>query len=533
MSGNGLRLWPQGAVHPDRDAVLARAALWNGAFERCSVAPAMHLESPLDAFAFLLAAWSRGWAPLLFPDRQPATVEGCSGPVFLELPPDVVAMPLAPCVSLREDVAVRLLTSGSTGIRKEIPKTFAQLEDECLDQRDWSGEDFAGRGLLCTVSHQHVYGLLFLIVRPALEGLRLPVRRDFYWEEMASRLSASPCALVTSPSHLPHLLHGLATSRPADLLLVSSGGAVSEALGCQVARHARLVEIYGSTETGGVARRVWTPEGAGAWLPFTAVTWRIQEEGRLVLESPWADSRPHLTDDLARSEGEGFVLCGRHDRIVKVSEKRLSLDELEAVLLGSPLVSQGRACLLETLRRQEIALAVELSRAGWTLLQEEGRAVLIESLRQTLSVRFEPVLLPKQWRFGILPRTAQGKVPLEELKALFAVPQILLDGIGARLEKTEDGLNALFTVPADYPRLDGHFPGTPVVAGVAQLHWVLDAVRHLDPAFRFGRTEAVKFQSILRPGAKIRLETVRHKDGWRFEIGTQEGRKAASGRLHP
>ena len=40
---------------------------------------------------------------------------------------------------------------------------------------------------------------------------------------------------------------------------------------------------------------------------------------------------------------------------MKVSEKRLSLDELEAVLLGSPLVSLGRACLLETPRRQEIA----------------------------------------------------------------------------------------------------------------------------------------------------------------------------------
>lgn len=533
MSANGLRRWLQDAVHPDRETVRARAELWNGALEFCSAAPVMHLESPLDAFAFLLAAWSRGWAPLLLPDRQPATMAGRDGPVFLELPTGAAAMPLSSCTLERESNAVRLLTSGSTGIRKEIPKSFAQLEDECLDQRGWSGEDFAGRRLLCTVSHQHVYGLLFLVVRPALEGLPLPARRDFYWEEMASRLGASPCVLVTSPSHLPHLLRGLETAGPSDLLLVSSGGAVSASTGCLVARRARLVEIYGSTETGGVARRWWAPEGPGPWLPFDSVSWRIQEEGRLLLESPWADARPHLTDDLARAQEDGFVLCGRHDRVVKVSEKRLSLDELEGLLLGSSLVSQGWACLLETSRRQEVALAVELSRAGWILLQEEGRAALIERLLQTLSVRFEPVLLPKQWRFGTLPRTAQGKVPLEDLKALFAVPQILLDGIGARLEKTEDGLVATFVVPSDYPRLDGHFPGTPVVAGVAQLHWVLDAVRHLDPAFRFGRTEAVKFQSILRPGANMRLETVRHKDGWRFEIGIQEGRKVASGRLHP
>lgn len=533
MSVSGLRRWPQEAAHPDLDAVLARAQAWNAAMEGCATAPAMHLESPLDAFAFLLAAWSRGWAPLLLPDRQPATLDSCGLPVFLELPDGSGARSLAPCPLAREALALRLLTSGSTGARKQVGKTFAQLEDECLDQRGWSGTDFAGRRLLCTVSHQHVYGLLFLIVRPALEGLHLPLRRDFYWEEMVSRLSASPCVLVTSPSHLAHLLRGLDTSSPADLLLVSSGGAVPESTGCQVARHARLVEIYGSTETGGVARRSWTSEGPGPWLPFPSVAWRIQEEGRLLLESPWADARPHLTDDLARAQEDGFVLCGRHDRVVKVSEKRLSLDELEGLLLGSTLVSQGRACLLETSRRQEVAVAVELSRAGWTLLQEEGRPALVERLRLMLAERFEPVLLPKQWRFGMLPRNAQGKVPLEDLKALFVEPQILLDGIGARLEKTQDSLIALFTVPADYPRLDGHFPGTPVVAGVAQLHWVLDAVRHLDPAFRFGRTEAVKFQSILRPGVNVRLELVRHKGGWRFEIATLEGRHAASGRLHP
>ena len=82
------------------------------------------------------------------------------------------------------------------------------------------------------------------------------------------------------------------------------------------------------------------------------------------------------------------------------------------------LASDARACVLDGDRRQEIGVVVEPSRQGWGLLQEQGRAAMIEQLRQRLSLRYEPVLMPKHFRFRDLPRNAQGKVVLDDLRAL-------------------------------------------------------------------------------------------------------------------
>jgi 3-hydroxymyristoyl/3-hydroxydecanoyl-(acyl carrier protein) dehydratase len=189
--------------------------------------------------------------------------------------------------------------------------------------------------------------------------------------------------------------------------------------------------------------------------------------------------------------------------------------------------------LLDGERRQEIAAAVELSPLGWAILQGEGGGVLTERLRRKLSESFETVLLPRHFRFGALPRNSQGKIVLADLLDLFRRPAILLDGIAAKLLDREEGLSAALAVPKSYPRLDGHFLSNPVVPGVAQLHWAMHMARLADPAFLPRRVEAAKFHSILRPEVEVRIDVLRHKEGWKFDIETTQGRKVSSGRLMP
>jgi 3-hydroxymyristoyl/3-hydroxydecanoyl-(acyl carrier protein) dehydratase len=63
------------------------------------------------------------------------------------------------------------------------------------------------------------------------------------------------------------------------------------------------------------------------------------------------------------------------------------------------------------------------------------------------------------------------------------------------------------SVPADLPELDGHFPGAPIVPGVAQLGWAAQCARQVfGLASLSGTLEAVKFRRPIRPGAIIRLE---------------------------
>src|ERR1035437_10369503 len=124
--------WLEDSLHPDADIVRQRAQRWNARLEGCSEAPAVHLDDPMEAFSLLLACWSRGWAPLFLPDRQATTVrDQANMPVFLESLGEGMSLPLASRIHDESEVAVRLLTSGSTGARKTVLKTFAQLEGEC------------------------------------------------------------------------------------------------------------------------------------------------------------------------------------------------------------------------------------------------------------------------------------------------------------------------------------------------------------------------------------------------------------------
>ena len=114
------------------------------------------------------------------------------------------------------------------------------------------------------------------------------------------------------------------------------------------------------------------------------------------------------------------MLLGRLDRIVKLEEKRLSLTELEQYCLLSPLIVAAAALVLDSGRKQ-LALAVQLSDDGRALLQQHGKLALNRQIKLHLSQRFEPVLLPKRFRYpDALPYNAQGKLPRAQLEALFS-----------------------------------------------------------------------------------------------------------------
>ena len=98
----------------------------------------------------------------------------------------------------------------------------------------------------------------------------------------------------------------------------------------------------------------------------------------------------------------------------------------------------------------------------------------------------------------------------------------------------------LVAVPPDHPAFAGHFPGQPLLPGVALLGEVLEVVLREAPELLAGapRVSAVKFLAPVRPGAslevrwtppagaRLRFEVWRHAEG-----DPREGVLAASGQL--
>ena len=498
-----------------RDVFLARIAAWRACFAAAPGADhALHLEDGLEFAAALFGGWQAGKTLWLPGDTLPATlarladqVQGWAGELPQGRRPDADDAVAGEGIELDADACrLVLYTSGSTGEPGAIVKTLRQLDNEITALESQFGALASDAMVHGTVSHQHIYGLLFRLLWP-LSARRAFAPRRLAYNEQLTALGPAPLVLVTSPAHLKRLPENQDwRSLASGLRLVfSSGGPLPADAAHDVFRlwGQAPVEVFGSTETGGIAWR----RGGGAtppWQALPGVAWRI-ENGLLELRSP------HLPDDqwfrtqdraLAHADG-GFELRGRADRILKLEERRVSLSAIERRLLQSPLLAEARVIALPG-HRILIAVAAVLSPEGQRRLVDEGRPALSSSLRDWLSGHTDPIALPRRWRFlDTLPTDAQGKSSERQLAGLFR-PHMPAPHW---LERGDTHARLTLDVQADLAGFEGHFPQAPVLPGVALLDWAVRLGRECFPLpDGFQRMETVKFHHLVRPGTTLQLE---------------------------
>lgn len=498
-----------------------------------------------DGFRFaigLLALLHAGKRPLLPANAQPGTVAELAQRVdgFLGAFEGVAALSIleagaekGPALApMPADAAIELMTSGSSGVPRCIHKPLARLDAELACQALLWGDLLADDcEVLASVSHQHIYGLLFRLLLPLLAGRPFHALAYDYNETLyAAAADCGRALVVSSPAHLTRLPPAIDWERvrPRLALLLSSGGPLPAQAARQMQRLAGMapVEILGSTETGGVGWRRQVQGGdsrqmeggesrqaedAESWQPLPGVAVDAGEGGLLRVRSPWADEGEQLMGDRVELLADGrFRLHGRADEVVKLEEKRVSLNELNARLLADPRIAQARVVPLAGPRTRLGAVLV-LSEAGRAALQSAGRPALIEELRQHLLQFFERVLLPRKWRLlEELPTNSQGKVTREALQALFtpAPPPP-----GTLLAQTDGSRRVSIDLDACTGLFDGHFPGLPVLAGVYQLDWAVRHARHWYPAAPFRGVEQLKFREAVPPGLALQLELADRGDG--------------------
>ncbi len=448
--------------------------------------------------------------------------------------PQALTIPLAgdtpASLQLPADAAITLFTSGSTGQAKHIPRQLSQLLQEVSVLERRFGALCAGRTVLATVSQQHIYGLLFKVLWPLCSG-RAFVSTQLEYPEQLLALAAQhkePC-VISSPALLKRWPEALSAANLGPVF--SSGGELSTEARARFERSSvqAVQEVLGSSETGGIAHRAQ----AGLWTPLPGVDIRINPaDSALSVRSPHSFSADWIaTGDAAQWQDQGLRLLGRLDRIVKLEEKRISLDQVEAALRSLAPIADAHVLLLNG-RRHELATVLVLNPQGNAALAAQGKLAFTQALRQALSTRLERLALPRRWRFlPALPLNAQGKLDKTAMTQLFTqAPQ---DPLILSQEKNGDSLFIKAQVPADLLYFQGHFPGAPVLAGVAQLAWVEKlAQAHLGLSGRFQKMEQVKFQQIVRPEAllDIALEYQREKNRVVFTIRHGE-HNYASGRL--
>ena len=548
-------------------AFAAQVAAWRDTLAAHSgLRWALFVEDTYDFAAALFGAWHAGKTVIVPGDMQDDTVARlrAASDGFLGDLPGALARPAPATRELawspldRDATQLIVYTSGTNGEPLAIPKRLAQLDAEvhALEARfgalcdtglapanlapETVAAGAAVQGLAgfdedngpppliwSTVTHQHIYGLLFRVLWPLAAGRPFAAERLVFNEEIALRI-AGPAVLVASPAHLRRLPDALdwSAARAGLRGVFSSGGPLPpEAAESALALLGLApVEVYGSSETGGVAWRQRARHG-DTWQALPGIEFRIAD-GELCVRSPHLPDRAWWhTADRATPAGDGmdgFELHGRADRIVKIEEKRVSLTAMEQRLAARDDVAEARVLMLGE-ERPDVdadgavvahaarpAVVAALTEAGRAKLQRIGKPALVAELREVLFAAVDRVALPRRWRFvDALPVNAQGKSTEASLGALFAPPATAPPRRPTPKWRITEPAHARASIALapDLLVFDGHFPGSPILPGVAQVDWAIAFARErFEMPSRFVRMEALKFSQPALPGMHLDIE---------------------------
>ena len=456
-----------------------------------------------------------------------------------------------------------LQTSGSSGKSKMIEKSLAQMikESEYLAcELNFSAQNT----FFSSVSHRHMFGLTFKVFLPLILGASV-ITDELNYPEAILGLELASHVFIASPVLLGALVQSPAASSLKGLSgIVSAGSPLKKELRDKLGKicDARIIEIYGSTETGIVAR----DEGCGLRL-FGAVNAGLDDRGALNVSSPWCEF--FQTNDAASIGDDRLALQGRIDRIVKLNDKRVSLESIEAKLLESGLLADCYCAPHPKFKR--IAALLQLNGEGLKKFRKIGKKGVADELKELLKLEFKNSVR----YFKIvekMPRNQQGKFEKSEFEnALFASPKPVwsggcvnkageicggqiykngqnlasgpnrgadnanggrakFDGGGERLDGDAQKYEFSAVMHAGLEIFESHFPNLPLLPGFMQLDYVFELACGVGIDVSGASTvENLKFMKFVRPGDLLRVCFEKRSGKLYFELFCN-GEKCSVGR---
>jgi len=312
-----------------------------------------------------------------------------------------------------EQLVAYVFTSGSTGAPVPHRKSWGRL-NACVREESLRLGLPGGCAIVATVPPQHMYGFESSVLLALANGHALCAERPFYPADIAAALTRvpRPRVLVSTPVHLRALV-AAGIQLPHTDLIVSSTAPLAQQLAVEIEQRfaTRLVEIYGSTETGEIAARRPTQEAH--WQLWPGVT--LSQRG----EETWAqgghiEEPTRMSDVLELAGASRFLLHGRVADLVNIAGKRSSLAYLNHQLNSIPGVLDGAFFHCDEARTSQTGVARV---AACVVAPDLDAARVLAALRD----RVDPVFLPRPLLFvARLPRNATGKLPHEALRALAA-----------------------------------------------------------------------------------------------------------------
>lgn len=238
------------------------------------------------------------------------------------------------------DFSMLLFTSGTTGNPVGAFKSRENLLSEVDELADLV-KKYNSKKVLATVPFIHIYGILTAILLPYKLDINLFFKKHFLPHDLLENIEPNSL-VVTTPLYIKSLIRLGEVKDLSDVVFISSTGPldINDAKAFIEKFNTNLIQLFGSTETGGISYKEQIDE---YWKPANSVKVSTNEDGLLKISSPFVSRLLYengfkYTDGVIQSfdyvefDGDRFKIIGRNSQIFKVAGKRYSTINVEEVL---------------------------------------------------------------------------------------------------------------------------------------------------------------------------------------------------------
>lgn len=313
-------------------------------------------------------------------------------------------IPIAPGFSPYREL-LKIFTGGSTGTPQVWSKTCANLFGEALflaEHYKVTEDDC----ILATIPPYHIFGLLFSVILPLVSSATVVAETPSFPNEIVSAAEEMKATILASvPPHYRVLRDRQMSLR----LAFSSAGMLDEGDNAFFSRQNAngIVEVYGSTETGGIATRNRSL-GEEFFTPFPPIRWKVMHTC-LAVHSPFVspelpvDAEGYFctSDRIEVQDANHFALGGRVDSVTKVGGKRVDLEEIKLLIKQQPGVTD---CVVMALpeasgRENRIGALIEGATADTKIIAESLVSCLEPYARPRRLVQVERIPLSQNGKY--------------------------------------------------------------------------------------------------------------------------------------
>lgn len=295
-------------------------------------------------------------------------------------------------------------TSGSTGVPKTCIHKVADLWAEAIELAEVLRQP---RRIVSMVPPHHIYGFLFTALLPSLLDIPVLDARAISPGNLKAQLAPGDLVVAT-----PHLWRYLATSLPRfpDGVQGSCSTAPMPAdLARQVVAQnlARLVEVYGSSETAGIG---WRDDPASPFRLFE--TWEVTSDREALLRrgpDGVAGSPQPFADIVAFECARCLRPVGRRDGAVQIGGVNVFPARVQKAIEACDGVQEAAVRLF--------AVGGDEARArlkAFVVPREQASGLdpaFEQAIRREIASSLGELERPVAYRFGAaLPRSAMGKL---------------------------------------------------------------------------------------------------------------------------